>query len=186
LASAHVLFEILGYPKPVIEFETRSGTLSVERKDGLLAMNFPSIVPKPCPAPDAMIQGLGRKPIEVLAAEDYIAVFETESEIRALSPNLAKLCELGLRGVCATAPGLAVDFVSRFFGPKVGIPEDPVTGSSHCEIAPYWSAKLGKTTLNALQVSKRGGSVQCKVSGNRVILSGSAVTFMEAEIETGT
>ena len=133
-----------------------------------------------------MIEGLGQHPVEVLVAEDYIAVFESEAVVRALSPNFAKLSELGLRGVCVTAPGSRVDFVSRFFAPKFGVPEDPVTGSAHCELAPYWAAKLGKTTLNALQVSKRGGAVLCHVSGNRVILAGSAVTFMEAEIDTRT
>ena len=186
LASAHVIFEILKYSKQLIKFETRSGKLSVERKDGLLAMNFPSSPPKPCSLPDALIEGLGRQPIEVLAADDYIAVFESEDFVRALSPNFAKLEELNLRGVCVTAPGLNVDFVSRFFAPKFGVPEDPVTGSAHCELAPYWASKFKKNTLNALQVSKRGGEVLCKVSGNRVILSGSAVTFMEAEIDTGT
>jgi PhzF family phenazine biosynthesis protein len=186
LASAHVIFEIHGYPKQVIEFETRSGKLSVERKNGLLAMDFPSQPPEPCSPPEALIDGLGQLPIEVLAAEDYIAVFESEAVVRALSPNFAKLGELALRGVCVTAPGLSVDFVSRFFAPKFGIPEDPVTGSAHCELAPYWSSRLKKTTLNALQVSKRGGEILCKVGGDRVILFGSAVTFMVAEIDTGT
>jgi len=183
LASAHVLFEILGYPKPVIEFETRSGKLSVERKDGLLAMDFPARPPASCALPEALIRGLGRHPVEVLAADDFVAVFDSEAVVRALSPNFAKLCELDLRGVCVTAPGSSVDFVSRFFAPKLGIPEDPVTGSSHCELAPYWASRLAKTSLTALQVSKRGGDVLCDVSGNRVILRGSAVTFMEGEID---
>ena len=186
LASAHVIFEVLGYPEQVIAFETRSGTLAVERRDGLLAMNFPSMPPKPCHPPAALIEGLGRHPVEVLAADDYIAVFDSEAVIRSISPDLAKLRELGLRGVSVTAPGAGVDFVSRFFAPKFGIPEDPVTGSAHCELAPYWASKLGKATLTAQQVSKRGGDILCELSGNRVVLLGSAITFMVAEIDTGT
>lgn len=186
LASAHVLFEVLGYGKQAIEFETRSGTLVVERRNNLLAMSFPSIPPKPCPPPAALIEGLGHQPVEVLAADDYIAVFDSEAVIRSISPDLTKLKGLGLRGVSITAPGSGVDFVSRFFAPKLGIPEDPVTGSAHCELAPYWASRLGKATLTAKQVSRRGGDVRCELSGNRVVLLGSAVMFMAAEIETGT
>lgn len=185
LASAHVIFEILGYPKQAIVFETRSGELVVERSGKLLAMNFPAHFPQPCSTPAALIEGLGKRPIEVLAADDYIAVFDSEATVRALSPDFAKLRELDLRGVCVTSQGGDVDFVSRFFAPKFGIQEDPVTGSAHCELAPYWSARLGKTNLSARQVSKRSGDILCQMSGNRVILSGGAVTFMEAEIETG-
>jgi PhzF family phenazine biosynthesis protein len=186
LASAHVIFEILGYKQRRIQFATRSGKLFVERREGLLAMDFPSRAPTPCSAPTALTEALGRHPVEVLAADDYIAVFDSEATVRALSPHHATLGELDLRGVCVTAPGLNVDFVSRFFAPKFGIPEDPVTGSAHCELAPYWSAKLGKITLKAFQASKRGGEVLCEMRGDRVILSGRAVTFMEAEIDTGT
>jgi PhzF family phenazine biosynthesis protein len=185
LASAHVIFEALGFAEQVIEFETRSGTLVVERREGLLAMNFPSVPPKPCALPAALTEGLGSQPVEVLAANDYIAVFDTEAVVRSIAPDFAKLRELGLRGVCVTAPGLDVDFVSRFFAPKFGISEDSVTGSAHCELTPYWASKLGKASLTARQVSKRGGNLLCELSGNRVVLSGNAVTFMEAEIETG-
>ncbi|MBS3759744.1 MAG: PhzF family phenazine biosynthesis protein, partial [Desulfobacterales bacterium] len=165
LASAHVIFEILGYGKPAIQFATRSGTLVVELRDGLLSMNFPAIPPQPSSPPAALIEGLGHQPIEVRAADDYIAVFDSEAVVRSISPNLAKLKELGLRGVSVTAPGLGVDFVSRFFAPKFGIPEDPVTGSAHCELAPCWASKLGKATLTAQQVSKRGGDLLCEMSG---------------------
>jgi PhzF family phenazine biosynthesis protein len=185
LASAHVLFELLGYPKPVIEFSTRSGKLSVERRHGMLAMNFPASHPQPCPPPAVLLDGLGRRPVEVLAAEDYLAVFASEAEVRALAPDLAKLAQLGRRGVCVTAPGLHVDFVSRFFAPKLDVPEDPVTGSAHCELAPYWAARLGKTTLKAYQASRRGGEVLCSLEGERVILQGSAVTFMTGKIDLG-
>jgi PhzF family phenazine biosynthesis protein len=185
LAAAHVLFEILDYPQPVIEFATRSGKLLVERRDGLLAMDFPASLPQPCPPPAALLAGLGRRPVEVLAAADYVAVFADEGEVRALAPDMAKLGQLDRRGVCVTAPGREVDFVSRFFAPKLDVPEDPVTGSAHCELAPYWAARLGKTDLSAFQVSRRGGEVLCSLEGERVILQGRAVTFMTAEIDLG-
>jgi len=182
LATAHVLFEHLGYTRGVVRFETRSGELLVEQRDGLLAMDFPASSPAACFAPDALIAGLGQPAVEVLAAEDYVVVFEDEATIRSMAPDLARLGELDLRGVCVTAPGEAVDFVSRFFAPKYGIPEDPVTGSAHCELAPYWSARLGKAELEARQLSGRGGAIHCEMKNGRVVLSGSAVTFMEGEI----
>lgn len=183
LASAHVLFEELGHAEPVIRFATRSGELRVERRNGLLAMDFPARPPLPCAVPSALVDGLGAQPAEVLAADDYVALFDDEAAVRALAPDMARLRQLGLRGVCVTAPGAgAVDFVSRFFAPGVGVPEDPVTGSAHCELAPYWAARLGKDRLQAQQVSRRGGDVACELRGDRVILAGGAVTFMQAEI----
>ncbi len=182
LASAYVLFELLGHAKPEILFETRSGDLVVRRDGDQFSMDFPAQPPMPCIAPAALLAGLGKQPLEVLKAQDYIAVFGSEEDIRACTPDLAKLAELDLRGVCITARGREADFVSRFFGPKFGIPEDPVTGSAHCELAPYWQAKLGKDRFAARQVSKRGGELQCEVSGDRVILTGGAVKFMEGEI----
>jgi PhzF family phenazine biosynthesis protein len=131
---------------------------------------------------EALLAGLGQPPIEVLAAADYLVVFDSEETVRSVKPDFAKLAELDLRGVIITALGRDVDFVSRFFGPKFGIPEDPVTGSAHCTLAPYWSARPGKNILRAQQVSKRGGDIQCELKGNRVALAGHAVTFMEAEI----
>jgi len=182
LAAAHVLFGHLGYAGQVIRFETRSGELSVERQGGRLAMNFPATPPAPCSAYDILAQALGERPIEVLAADDYLAVFDSEASVRAVTPDLALLGRLDLRGVIITAPGTEVDFVSRFFAPKFGIPEDPVTGSVHCALAPYWAGRLGKTSLTARQVSRRGGSLVCEINGDRVLLAGQAVTFMEAEI----
>lgn len=182
LATAHVIFEILGYSKQVITFETRSGELFVERNGNQLEMNFPACPPKSCELSETLIRGLGQRPIEVLAADDYLAIFDSEATIRAITPNHAMLSQLDLRGVIVTAPGTDVDFVSRFFAPKYGIPEDPVTGSAHCELAPYWANKLGKNTLSAKQVSKRCGNITCHVKADRVFLSGGAVTFMEAEI----
>ena len=132
-----------------------------------------------------LVAGLGAKPTEVLATGDYIAVFDSEETVRGLSPDLGKLNELDLRGVCVTAPGQDYDFVSRFFAPKLGIAEDPATGSAHCKLVPYWAGRLGKEELTARQVSRRGGDVRCRLMGDRVMLSGSAVTFREAPTEVG-
>lgn len=182
LAAAHVLFDILGYPGQTISFETHSGTLNVERKNSMLVMNFPSTPPKPCAAPDALIAGLGIQPLDVLAADDYFAVFDNEDIVRSVKPDFAMLGLLDLRGVIVTARGHDADFVSRFFAPKFGIAEDPVTGSAHCALTPYWSGRLAKRVLNARQVSQRGGDILCESNGDRVLLAGHAVTFMQAEI----
>lgn len=183
LASAHVLFNILGYAGERIRFRTRSGELVVERAGTALAMDFPALPPRPCPAPPALLAGLGATPTAILAADDYIAVFDDEASVRALAPDFACFRRLDRRGVVVTAPGSDVDFVSRFFAPKVGIAEDPVTGSAHCELTPYWAARLGKNELSARQVSRRGGELGCRLHGARVIVSGRAVTFLQGEIE---
>lgn len=182
LATAHVIFEILGYAKQIITFETRSGELFVKKKGKLLEMNFPAYPPTPCDMNETLDKGFGQRPIEVLVADDYMAVFDNEATIRAISPDQTLLSQLDLRGVIITDPGTDVDFISRFFAPKYGIHEDPVTGSAHCELAPYWANKLGKNNLTARQVSKRGGIINCEINNTRVLISGSAVTFMEAEI----
>lgn len=182
LASAHVIFEIFGYDEPAITFETRSGELNVVRRGRRLEMDFPSSQIKPCATPDALLAGLGQSPVELLCAEDYFAVFDSEETVRSITPNYTKLLEVNLRGVVVTAPGMDVDFVSRFFAPKLGINEDPVTGSTHCGLAPYWGARLGKNVLSAKQVSKRGGQIECELRNDRVALLGHAVTFMEADI----
>ena len=182
LAAAHVLFDVLGYANPSITFETRSGELIVRRKSNLLIMDFPARPAIACSAPEVLAEALGRRPIEVLSADDYLAVFDNEEAVRGINPDYGLLGRLDLRGVIVTAPGSDVDFVSRFFAPKFGISEDPVTGSAHCTLAPYWSDRLGKDVLAARQVSRRGGDILCEVKGSRVLLSGSAVTVMVATI----
>ena len=182
LAAAHVIFVHSDYRQNRITFTTRSGELTVERSDGQLQMDFPACVPKPCELPDLLYQALGQKPVQLLAADDYLAVFDNESKVRAVKPDQGLLSKVGLRGVIITAPGDTVDFVSRFFAPKLGIPEDPVTGSTHCALAPFWAERFSKSILTAKQLSRRGGDIICEVRGDRVRLTGSAVTFMEAEI----
>jgi PhzF family phenazine biosynthesis protein len=182
LATAHVIFEILGHAEPVITFSTRSGDLFVKKAGKQLQMDFPACPPTPCTPPETLLLALGQRPVAVLAAADYMAVFDSEATVRAIAPDQTLLRQLDLRGVMITAPGMEVDFVSRFFAPKFGIPEDPVTGSAHCTLAPYWAARLGKQVLNAKQISRRGGDLTCEVKADRILLCGSAVTFMEAEI----
>lgn len=182
LASAYVLFECLAYPGQRIRFFTRSGELQVQRAGDRLMMDFPLRVPTVCAAPAALLAGLKTAPLAVLAADDYLAVFADEAQVRDLSPDMTELGKLDLRGVIVTAPGHDVDFVSRFFGPKVGIPEDPVTGSSHCSLAPYWGGRLQKTRLRARQISVRGGYLECELKGDRVLLYGQAITFMTGDI----
>lgn len=187
LATAHVLFEHLGFAGAEIVFSTRSGALRVTRAGDRLAMDFPAKAVEPCAAPGALIEGLGRAPLEVYGGRDYLAVFADAAEVRALRPDPRRLAELDRHGVIVTAPGGAedgdVDFVSRFFVPKFGVDEDPVTGSAHCSLTPFWAARLGKATLEARQVSRRGGRLQCTLAGERVILRGRAVTYMAATIE---
>lgn len=182
LAAAHVLFAHLGHRGQGITFETRSGALSVKRKGDLLEMDFPACPPTPCARFELLARALGRQPLEVLRADDYMAVFDNEAAIRAIKPDFVLLGTLDLRGVIITAPGDSHDFVSRFFAPRLGIFEDPVTGSAHCTLTPYWAGRLGQRLLSARQVSKRGGSILCELNDDRVLLSGAAVTFMQAEI----
>lgn len=182
LASAHVLFEILGYPESSITFETRSGELRVQRQGDLYQMDFPAQPGHICAAPEALIKGLGRQPAAVLCSADYLAVFDDERDIQSITPDHQQLAQLDRRGVIVTAPGTDVDFVSRFFAPKLGVPEDPVTGSAHCALTPYWAGRLGKSTLMARQISKRGGDLLCELKDERVLISGAAVTVMVATL----
>jgi PhzF family phenazine biosynthesis protein len=190
LASAHVLLHHLNFKGEEIIFHSKSGALHVTRGEhNRLTLNFPSNPPRPLPVhPDGLIDGLRATPLNILARPnaDLIAVFSTEADVRALKPNFHHLGKVEYRGVVATAPGTgSVDFVSRFFGPRVGIDEDPVTGSAHTQLIPYWAEKLGKTTLHARQVSARGGDLWCELHGDRVLISGQALTYLKGEIEVG-
>lgn len=182
LATAFVIFTHLEQSSAEIIFRSRSGSLTVVQEKGLLSMDFPSQPPVPCKAPKALIDGLRREPVEVLRSEDYVAVFSGENDIVDLHPDMGMLRKLDLRGVMVTAKGSNVDFVSRFFAPKFGVDEDPVTGSAHCALIPYWAGRLNKKNLHAHQVSERGGELFCKDCGDRVSISGRAVTFMEGSI----
>ena len=183
LAAAYVLYNFPGYDKDRIEFDSRSGTLSVLRKEDWLVMDFPSQPPVPCDVPDEIVKAFGKTPIECLRSEDYVVVFECESDITSIKPDMDYLKRLDLRGVIITAESNQYDFVSRFFAPKYGIDEDPVTGSTYTQLTPYWSGRLGKTRLTAKQISHSGGELICELHGDRVLISGKAVKYLEGKIE---
>lgn len=186
LASAFVLFELLGYAQEAVTFDSLSGSLSVTKTEEILTLDFPSQKPDRCEAPDELVKGLGKTPLECYRGEDFVAVFDSEKEISRIQPNHSFLEQLDLRGVIVTARSSAHDFVARFFAPKYGIPEDPVTGSAYTQLTPYWSEKLGKTKLSAMQISPRGGRLTCELRGDRVFISGSAIKYMEGTIEIKT
>lgn len=178
LAAAHVIYQHLASRADVLRFETLSGELRVCREEDRLVLDFPSRPARPCEMPEALAMGLGAAPVHVAGSRDLLSVFETEEEVRSLRPDMQILRELEFFGVIATAPGKDCDFVSRFFAPKMGVPEDPVTGSAHCTLIPYWAGRLGKTKLKAWQISARGGELSCEDRGERVRIGGRAVTYM--------
>ncbi|NEQ45913.1 MAG: PhzF family phenazine biosynthesis protein [Leptolyngbya sp. SIOISBB] len=184
LATAHVIAKHLNFSGPSIQFHSKSGELTVSIKDELLFLNFPSRPPAPSEAPQIILDAIQHEPIEVLKSRDYVLVFEDEETIRHLNPNQRVLDQINLDpgGVVVTARGEQVDFVSRFFTPRASIFEDPVTGSAHCSLIPYWSQKLGKDAMVAKQLSSRGGKLLCQHLGERVLIAGQAVTFLEGYI----
>jgi PhzF family phenazine biosynthesis protein len=183
LASGYVVLNILKPGLDAVRFQSKSGSLKVSRAGELLSLDFPTRSPTRCPPPHGLKEALGRAPARTLVSRDVMAVYESEDEVRALQPDMAKLGRLHAFAVIATAPGKQVDFVSRFFAPRAGIPEDPVTGSSHCTLIPYWAKRLGKKRLRALQVSKREGELYCELRGERVSIAGDAVLYLEGSIE---
>jgi predicted PhzF superfamily epimerase YddE/YHI9 len=154
----------------------------VRREDGRLILNFPARPPHEIAADPALVSALGGKPTEMLAARDYLVCYASPDEVRALSPDMEALKKLDRFACIVTAPGRDCDFVSRFFAPAKGIPEDPVTGSAHCTLIPYWAARLGKTELFAKQISARGGELLCKLAGERVEIAGHSVLFLRGTI----
>lgn len=183
LASAYVVFSFLEPSLTEVVFSSKSGLLKVAREGERLTMIFPSRPPAPCPIPDKLIRGLGGKPQEVFRSErDYMAVYRNQQEIEDLVPGMSDLEQLDALGTIVTAPGKEADFVSRFFAPRAGIPEDPVTGSSHCTLIPYWSEKLKKKNLYAQQLSARGGELFCEDLGDKVKIAGTAVRYLEGVI----
>jgi len=183
LATAHVIYEHLGYGRPKISFLTKSGELRITKKKGLILMDFPAFEPAPTETPEALIKGLGKKPRETLKGRDYFAVFGSEAEVLAIRPDFAELDKLDCLGIIVTAKGDSCDFVSRFFAPRVGVLEDPVTGSAHTLLIPFWAKRLNKNILHAFQVSKRRGEIFCEYLGERVQIGGRAVTYMTGTID---
>ena len=187
LASAHVLWEDGHLPKNAqARFHTKSGLLTADQNGAWIELDFPATPAKPTTAPTGLIEALGARPTWVGKSPfDYFVELEYESTVRSLAPNLSALAEVDARGVIVTARGEGkYDFVSRFFAPRSGVPEDPVTGSAHCALAPYWSAKLGKKELLAFQASSRGGELRLRVVGDRIKIGGQAVTVLRGELTT--
>jgi len=187
LASAFVLFRELDPARTEVRFESRSGQLSVRQTGDRLVMDFPKWKLRPvADVPAALVQGLGCEPREVLmteTADNYVAVYERESEVRAITPRFERLSALHPAGVAITAPGDGSDCASRYFAPSWGVPEDPATGSIHCGLAPYWGERLGKREVFARQVSQRGAELYCEILENRVLVGGQAVKYLEGWIE---
>jgi PhzF family phenazine biosynthesis protein len=184
LASAHVLWTKLGAAANRLRFQTRSGELVVSRDGERIALDFPAQPATRIEPPAGLGDALGVAPAEVHKSVDLLCVYARGSDVAALAPDFRALARFETRGVICTAPGEGgVDFVSRFFAPRAGIDEDPVTGSAHCALIPYWSKRLGKTRLVARQVSKRGGTLWCEDRGARVSIAGTAAPFLEGWIE---
>lgn len=185
LASAWVLFNILGYKGNLVAFRSKSGSLSVGREGKNLVLDFPSQPPVPCETPEEITGAFNNTIAECLKSEDYIVVFNNEQDVKAAKPDLSLLEKLDLRGVIITAPSNQYDFVARFFAPRYGIPEDPVTGSAYTQLAPYWETRLGSEKFRVKQLSQRGGELSCQVVKDRVHIWGRAVLYMEGKIRIG-
>lgn len=184
LATAHIILNEFNKDRKEIIFKTKlDDTLNVIFKDDLYIMDFPSRPPKLVEDIDKLYEALGQKPKKVLAHRDAIAVYDNEEDIKSIYPDMEKLKQLEYPAVIVTAAGKNIDFVSRNFAPKLGIPEDPVTGSAHCELIPYWSKILNKKEMLAHQLSERGGKIYCVDNNDRVSIGGGAVTFLRGEIE---
>ena len=183
LAAAYVLFHERKIAAPQIRFHTQLGVLGAARDCETVTLDFPAWKAQATEVPAALADGLGWIPREVHKTRDYLAVFADADEIAGLKPDMAQLARLDCLGLIVTAPGRDCDFVSRFFAPGAGIPEDPVTGSAHCTLIPYWSQRLGKTKLHARQLSVRGGELFCEDRGERVGIGGRCVLYSRAELE---
>jgi PhzF family phenazine biosynthesis protein len=182
LATAFVIFGLLGHDSDTILFHTqKSGDLTVIKKDELLEMNFPARMPLACTPPAQLLQGFSIPPKQVLRSRDYFLVYDTQEEIEKAVPDFSVLNTIETLGIIITAKGNDCDFVSRFFVPNSVIGEDPVTGSAHATLIPYWGKELGKDAMTAIQLSKRKGHLWCGLHGDRVTIAGKAVLYMKGE-----
>ena len=185
LASAAVVMERLESGRTRVVFHSASGPLTVDRVGAGYVMDFPARPSKLVPPPPGLTEALGAEPIEVFSNPyNYLALFGSEEALRALAPDMPAVARMDRPGIIATAPGKGdFDFLSRYFAPAKGIPEDPVTGAAHCTLTPYWARRLGKTSFRAFQCSPRGGELLCRLRGDRVELEGSCVFYLEGEVE---
>jgi len=184
LATAHIIFNHLGYEGDNVSFDSNSGILKVKKNGNQLTLDFPARMPLPAMLPAIIEQGMGKQPREVLKSRDYVLVYDSEDVIKSIAPNRALIDQINLDpgGIIITAKGNDVDFVSRYFTPQSDTFEDPVTGSAHCSLIPFWSKRLGKKKMTALQLSERVGKLFCEDAGERVYISGGAMTYLEGNI----
>ncbi len=183
LASAHVIFEILGFQGESIIFESKSGPLYVSRTKQDFYLNFPAVISYPIKSLEGIEQAMNAIPVHIFrAGDDVLLIFENETEISNLNPDFALLSRIDARGIIVTSLSDKYDFVCRFFGPRVGVNEDPVTGSAFTKLIPYWSSILGKTKMSACQISQRRGDVSCELLGDRVLIGGKANLYLQGEI----
>ncbi len=184
LAAAYVILEIRREIQgSTVVFHSKSGELTVERSSGMYALDFPARPASECPTNALLLEALGSAPELILRARDYLCIYPDEGRLRSLAPDMGKLATVDSFAVIVTAPGRDCDFVSRFFAPAKGVPEDPVTGSAHCTLIPYWSKRLGKSALHARQISSRGGELWCEDRGTRVKIAGHVAKYLEGQIE---
>ena len=183
LATAFVIFNILGYDQNIIEFESKSGLLKVIKDDDNLILDFPAQPPKPCDISQDIINALNITPIECLKSQDLIVVLNDEIDVQVMEPDFEVFKKFDLRGMIITAKSDKYDFVARCFFPGLGIDEDPVTGSAYTQLAPYWATKLGKDIFKVKQLSARGGELICELYKDRVLISGKAIKYMEGKIK---
>lgn len=186
LATAHVLFNVYGEPGTQIDFISKSGALSVSREGLALLLDFPTMVPHEVGVTLELERALGAEIVDVLSSVELLVVLESEEAVRACKPDMTALARLPWPGVIVTAKGEHHDFVSRYFAPAIGIPEDPVTGSTHCVLIPYWAQRLGKRDLTAYQCSQRGGALFCRLEGERVKIGGHATLVASGKLLVGT
>lgn len=179
LATGALILDKLDPGRDAVSFETRSGTLGVKRDGDMLVMDFPALPAKDVPMPEGLEDALGCAPVRFLRAVKNMAVFESEADVRAIDPDFGYIAEMEGMGLIVTAPGDASDCASRYFAPHAGINEDPVTGSAHCTIVPYWAEMLGKDDIHARQVSARSGDLYCRMNGERVVIGGKARLVVE-------
>jgi PhzF family phenazine biosynthesis protein len=184
LADAWVIFNEEGYEETIVNFfSERSGRLSVIKSESLLTLDFPVDSLSSIDVDEELMQSLSIKPLRALQGRtDIVLVYENESQIKEVIPDFHRISKMDIRGIIVTAPGDTVDFVSRFFAPQTGVDEDPVTGSAHTSLTPYWSEHFSKNNLTARQLSKRGGNLWCELKGDRVMISGQCIKYMEGFI----
>jgi PhzF family phenazine biosynthesis protein len=185
LASAYVIKNFIEPHIAEIDFSTQKvGELKASAKEGMYTLDFPARIPEPCTVPEDLLKILGTSiAVEILKSRDYFVVLPDEEAVKNIEPDFLLMQQLDTFGVIVTAKGQSADVVSRCFYPGAGINEDPVTGSAHCNIVPYWAQKLGKTKLHCKQLSKRGGSLDCELAGDRVLMTGKCVLFLQGEID---